>query len=192
MRNGSVVDLTLVGREGFYGLPVALGDETSADDAVVQLPYSMYRIRSADFQRALRGDEALMARVLLYAQTSLVALSQFSACNRLHSINERCARWLLMAHDRVAGNDLLLTHEYLATMLGVRRPGVTVAAAALEKAGLIVYHRGRIVVRDRPGLEGAACECYAIVNDACRRILGYDVRKTTGDGEPRSIRPQAD
>ncbi len=192
MRDGSGVEVSLVGRDGFYGLHVALGDERGADDAMVQLADSVFRIRSADFRKALRGDEQLTARVLRYAQFTLVGFAQFSACNRLHPINERGARWLLMAHDRVQGDELALTHEYLATMLGVRRPAVSVTAAALDEAGLIAYNRGRIVVRNRPGLEAAACECYAAVNAACRRILGYDARKREGTGGIPLLRPEAD
>lgn len=192
MRDGSGVEVSLVGRDGFYGLHVALGDERSADDAMVQLPDSGFRIRSADFREALRRDEQLTARVLRYAQCTLVAFAQLSACNRLHPVNERCARWLLMAHDRVDGDELALTHEYLATMLGVRRPAVSVAAAALDEAGLIAYHRGRIVVHNRRGLEAAACECYATVNGACRRILGYDARKREAARTTPLLRLEAD
>jgi CRP-like cAMP-binding protein len=178
MRDGSDLEVALVGREGFHGIQVVLGGNVSATEAMVQIPNSLYRIRSADFARCLREDEALLERALRYVQAVMDTVGQFAACNRLHPINERCARWLLMAHDRVPGDEIFLTHEFLATMLGVRRPGVSIAAAALESAGLIEYHRGRIVVKNRSGLELAACECYTFANDALDRLLGYNVRKS--------------
>jgi CRP-like cAMP-binding protein len=177
MRDGSDLEVALVGREGFFGIPLVLGGNISATEVMVQIPNEMYRIRSVDFERCLRDDQALRERCLSYVQATMDTVGQFAACNRLHSINERCARWLLMAYDRVSGHEIFLTHEFLATMLGVRRPGVSIAAAALESAGLIEYHRGRIVVTNRAGLEHASCECYAFANDTLDRLLGYDVRK---------------
>jgi len=180
MRDGSDIEIVVVGREGFYGAQVVLGSNVSANEAMVQIPNALYRMRSADFRKCLDDDGTIRERALCYVGATLDAIGQFSACNRLHAINERCARWLLMAHDRVPGNEISLTHEYLATMLGVRRPGVSVAAAALESAGLIDYHRGRIFIKDRSGLEGASCECYTVANDAIQRLLGYDIRKRFG------------
>ena len=177
MRDGSDVEIVGVGREGFYGMQVVLGSYVSANEAMVQIPNSMYRMRATDFRKCIDVDETLRLRALCYVQATLDAMGQFSGCNRLHPINERCARWLLMAHDRIPTDELFLTHEFLATMLGVRRPGVSVAAAALESAGFIEYRRGRIVIRDRRGLEAASCECYGVANDAIVRMLGYDIRK---------------
>ena len=182
MRDGSDVEIVVVGREGFYGMQVVLGSYVSANEAMVQIPNSLYRIRAADFRKCLDDDETLRLRALFYVQATLDAMGQFSGCNRLHPINERCARWLLMAHDRIPNDELFLTHEFLATMLGVRRPGVSVAAAALESAGFIEYRRGRIVIRDRRGLEAASCECYGVANDALVRVLGYDIRKSSTNG----------
>lgn len=177
MRDGTNVEVTVFGREGFYGLPVALGDGTSSTEATVQIAGAAYGLPRAEFLASLAADSGLAERVLRYAQAVIEAVSQFSSCNRLHPINERCARWLLMAHDRVDGDDIFLTHEYLATMLGVRRPGVSLAVAALERAGLIELHRARIVVRDRTGLEGASCECYEVANYGLERLLGIKLRK---------------
>jgi CRP-like cAMP-binding protein len=177
MRDGSDVEIVVVGREGFYGMQVVLGSYVSANEAMVQIPNSMYFMRATDFRKCLDDDDALRKRALFYVQATIDAMGQFSGCNRLHPINERCARWLLMAHDRIPTDELFLTHEFLATMLGVRRPGVSVAAAALESAGLIEYRRGRIVIRNRRGLEAASCECYGVANDAIVRVLGYDIRK---------------
>ena len=133
-------------------------------------------MNASDFTAALADDGNLRERAACFVQSSYDGVAQFSACNRLHSIDQRTARWLLMAHDRVPGDDVLLTQEYLATMLGVRRRSV--AASAFERAGLIDYRRGRITMVDRAGLERLACECYAAANDATRRLLGYDIRKT--------------
>ncbi len=193
MRDGSSIEVSLIGRDGFHGLSAALGDSLSPHDAMVQIPGSMWAMPGAALIQATRNDPALAERVLLYAQVSLITVAQFSGCNRLHPINERAARWLLMAHDRVANDVLMLTHEFLAVMLGVRRPGVSLAAATLDRAGFIEYRRGRITVRDRAGLESASCECYAIVADQSDRLLGYDIRKSTkasehavhADGKPR-------
>jgi CRP-like cAMP-binding protein len=177
MRDGSDVEIALIGREGFYGTVLVLGASISTSEAMVQIPNALYRMRAADFCRCLAEDETFRNRALRYVAASIDAISQFSACNRLHPIDQRAARWLLMAHDRVPTDYILLTHEYLATMLGVRRPGVSVAAAELERLELISYHRGRILVTNRPGLEAASCECYNVANDALYRLLGYDVRK---------------
>ena len=179
MNDGIGVEVMLVGREGFYGLHVALGEATSPNDAMVQLPGSMLRMTSSDFADSVNEDRELGLRVLRYVQATLDSLSQLSACNRLHAIEERCARWLLMAHDRVLGDEMRLTQEYLAMMLGVRRPSVSIAASALEQAGFISYSRGRIVMRDRAGLEAAACECYVSVNASLTRSLGYSLVKAS-------------
>jgi len=177
MHNGSDIEIALIGREGFFGTQLVLGSDVSSHEAMVQIPGTFFRVRAAAFRTCLRDDKELEAFGLRYVSAALDAIGQFAACNRLHPIEERGARWLLMAHDRVPTDEIFLTHEYLAMMLGVRRPGVSVAAAALERSGLIAYHRGRIVVTDRPGLEKASCECYVVVNDLLRRQLGYDVRK---------------
>ena len=177
MQDGTDVEVMVIGREGFYGLQLALGSETSGDEVMVQIADAYWRMSSSNFVKCLSADPVLMRRALSYTQVMLETISQFSACNRLHPVNERCARWLLMAHDRVVGDTLFLTHEYLATMLGVRRPSVSLAAAALDEAGLIEYHRGRIFIRNRPGLEHAACECYANASDSLERLLNYNVRK---------------
>jgi CRP-like cAMP-binding protein len=178
MRDGSDVEISLTGREGFFGAALVLGGKISASEAMVQIPNALYRMRAVDFVRCLAEDETFRTRALRYVAASIDAISQFSACNRLHPIDQRAARWLLMAHDRVPTDSILLTHEYLATMLGVRRPGVSVAASELERQSLISYHRGRILVTNRAGLEAASCECYDVANDALYRLLGYDIRKS--------------
>src|SRR2546423_9150836 len=124
------------------------------------------RVTAAAFKLAIAESDALRALLLRYAQCYLSQVSQSSACNRAHSMEERCARWLLMTHDRVTTNEFPLTQEFLSLMLGVRRAGVTVAAGILQKAGLIEYTHGRIKVVDRRGLEDASCQCYRIIRDS--------------------------
>ncbi len=177
MQDGTDIEVLLVGREGFFGIPLVLGNDTGGNEAMVQIAGSAWRISSVDFVKRLRADPALNRQALSYTQVAFDTISQFSGCNRLHPINERCARWLLMAHDRIVGDTIFLTHDYLATMLGVGRPSVSIAAAALDEAGYIEYQRGRIRMKNRRGLESAACECYAVANDIMERLLGYNVRK---------------
>ena len=186
MKDGGTVEVMTIGREGMFGIQLALGDPTNAQEAMIQLPGPMLVMDAHEFVDVLENDRAVLARVLVYAQSTLNAIAKFAGCNRLHQIEQRCARWLLMAHDRSATDEIMLTHEYLATMLGVRRPGVSLAAAALEAAGLIDYRRGRIVIRDRTGLERASCECYDAVNASTERLLGYGIRKSA---EPLEEQP---
>jgi CRP-like cAMP-binding protein len=127
---------------------------------------------TADFFMAMCIEDKVFRRLLdRYLQAYMNFLGQLAACNRLHSVFERCARWLLLTHDRVAADDLPLTHEFLAMMLGTRRSGVTIAAATLQKAGLIRYAQGNIKILDRPGLEDASCECYGVAQKQFRGLL---------------------
>jgi CRP-like cAMP-binding protein len=176
--DGVTVEVGLIGRDGLSEVSVVLGDDQSPNDVMVQIPDGILRMDTRAFLEIVRDDPQLKDRLLRYAQVVYLSTAQSSLCNRLHPINERCARWLLMAHDRVDGDEVLLTQEYLATMLGVRRrPSVTLAASALEHGGFIAYKRGRITIRDRAGLENVACECYAYVNRQFERLLGYSPRK---------------
>ena len=177
MLDGSTVEVGFIGREGMTGLPLALGSERVAQRALIRVPDSGLALSAADFTECLEAEPALRLAAYRYAQVTIAALSQYAACNRLHAITERCARWLLMAHDRVPGDTIHLTHEFLSQMLGVRRSGVTVAALALQRAGLIEYTRGRIDIRDRAGLEAAACECYDAVELQWQRVMGFSTRK---------------
>jgi len=143
-------------------------------------------VTASAFQSAIAESAALRALFLRYAQSYMSQVSQSSACNRAHSIEERCARWLLMTHDRVATDEFPLTHEFLSLMLGVRRAGVTVAAGMLQKAGFIEYTHGRIKVVDRQGLEGASCTCYRIIRDNYDSLL----RPTGSALQPGSLPTQ--
>lgn len=168
---GSTVEVGTVGNEGMAGLAVYLDSGTTSHRTIVQVAGEMSRLPAETLIRA--ADRSAVVRKLLnrYTLAFLAQVSQTVACNRAHNIDERCARWLLMTHDRVDGDSFSLTHEFLAYMLGVRRAGVTVAAGILQKAGLITYKRGKIVIVDRDGLERAACDCYAIVNREFAELL---------------------
>jgi CRP-like cAMP-binding protein len=167
---GHSVEVGTVGNEGLVGLPLLFGVDREPAKAIIQVANGGVRVTAAAFRTAVVESAALRTLFLRYAQCYMSQVSQSSACNRAHSIEERCARWLLMTHDRVAADEFPLTHEFLSLMLGVRRAGVTVAAGMLQKAGLIEYKHGHIKIVDREGLEGAACACYAIIRESYDRL----------------------
>ena len=172
MDDGGSVEVGTVGDEGMVGLSAFFGVDATTSEIVCQIPGTALRLPAADLARA--ADERPAFRRLLnrYADAYLAQVSQAAACNRLHPLERRCARWLLMTHDRVHRADRFpLTQEYLAMMLGVRRAGVSVAAGHLQSAGLIRYHRGGVQVLDRAGLEAASCECYRVVRARLDQLL---------------------
>jgi CRP-like cAMP-binding protein len=162
MADGSGIEVASIGREGVVGVPTFLGCETMAGQAVTQIAGSALRMPVPAFREAAAECEVLSARLGRYTQALLTLVSQSSGCNRVHLVEPRCARWLLMVEDRV-GRSFPLTHLFLSQMLGVRRATVTEVLGRFQDAGLIEYRRGRITIVDRGGLEGAACECYGIV-----------------------------
>jgi CRP-like cAMP-binding protein len=162
MEDGSMVEGASVGIDGFVPLALALRATTSSARIIWQVPGAAQRI-PADAFNVLMSEGRFGATLTRFVQDVADQMSQVAGCNRRHSIEKRAARWLLMTHDRVEGDRFLLTHEFLATMLGAGRPKVTVAAQRLQEAGLIAYRRGVVTVRDREGLERAACECYRVV-----------------------------
>jgi CRP-like cAMP-binding protein len=162
MNDGSAIETATVGYEGMCGAQVALGPQQMFGRWFCQIPGRAYKMSVGRFLEAYAADEHLRTTVGRYLQAVIDVLSQSVACNRLHLVSERCARWLLMSADRVQSPDFPLTHEALATMLGVRRAGVSVAAAALQAAGFLSYKRGRFHMIDTKGLESAACECYRV------------------------------
>jgi CRP-like cAMP-binding protein len=167
-----VVEAGTIGNEGMVGLPLLLGTDREPVRAFMQVPDGAWRISADALCRALDETEGLRSLLLRYVQTFMSQVGQGSACNRAHAVQERCARWLLMTHDRVGQEEFPLTQEFLAAMLGVRRAGVTVAAGMLQKAGFIKYVRGCITVVDRAGLESASCACYGTIRDSYERLLG--------------------
>lgn len=172
MLDGSTTEIGLVGNEGMIGLPAILGGKSTTSRTIVQISGSALQI-SADIirQEFLRGEN-LQQILLLYTQALLTQVSQSAACNRQHNIEERLARWLLSVQDCVLQDELLLTQEFIANMLGTRRSGVTVAAGILQQAGMIRYSRGKITIINQSRLEETACECYRLVQDEFIRLLG--------------------
>ncbi len=171
--DGLEIETAAVGHEGMVGLPVALGAEADGHRGVVQVPGEALLLEAGALREALAGLPSLQPLLLRYAQFCFVQAGTAAACNDRHAINERCARWLLEAHDRVHADRFPLTQHYLAAMLGVQRPSVTVAAGMLQQAGLITYQRGHITILDRERLEEASCECYRRIVTEYQRLLGH-------------------
>ena len=169
---GGIVEVATIGNEGVVGLTAYLGNGHSSMEVFVQIPGEAVRMEARVFRQEIRAQTALRDAVGRYAQALLTQVGQSAACNRVHPIDERCARWLLMSHDRVSGDEISLTQEFLAEMLGVRRAGVTRAAGLLKRRKVIDYRRGRIRVLDRKELERAACECYAFIRSELDRLVG--------------------
>jgi CRP-like cAMP-binding protein len=183
MRDGGSIEVGTVGREGVSAIPLLLGATTSANESYCQVPGRAFVITSNDFRRFLSaGDAQLRSLLDRFLQAYVNMLGQLAACNGMHSIYERCARWLLLTHDRVNSDKIALTHEYLAMMLGARRSGVTIAAATLQQAGFIRYAHGHIVILDRRGLEDASCECYAVARAQFGSLL-ESMAGAQGNGE---------
>jgi CRP-like cAMP-binding protein len=165
------VEAATTGNEGFVGVSVALGVESTTIVALAQVAGMALRMPAAAFRQFMSDDSRFRSAVLAYAHTLMEQAAQSVACNRRHELSERCARWLLMTHDRVGEGAFVLTQDFLALMLGVRRASVTVAAGMLQRAGFIRYSRGHLEVLDREGLEAASCECYRIIADSYARSL---------------------
>lgn len=171
METGESAEIAVVGREGLVGIALATGGETMPNRAVVQSAGHGYRLRAPLLRQELGRGGVLPALFLRYVQALITQTGLTAACNRHHSVERQLCRWLLLSLDRLTGNELIMTHELIANMLGVRREGVTEAAGRLLRAGLIEYSRGHITVLDRPGLEARACECYQVVRKEFERLL---------------------
>ena len=172
MEDGAAVEGATIGNEGLVGLGVFLGDAAPNEEMVVQIPGEAVRMRAADFRRAVACSVQMQTQLQRYTLALLNQLGRTAGCNRLHTVEERCARWLMMSRDRVGRDTFPLTHESLAGTLGVRRASVTEAAGTFQRAGIIDYHRGCITIRDSAGLEAAACEDYQLSREAYDRL--YD------------------
>jgi CRP-like cAMP-binding protein len=160
MSDAKSVEVGLTGKEGFVGLPLIVGYSTSPTRGIVQIEAHAYKISAQNLKNALRICPRLVEALHRYSQELSIQAIQIAACNRVHEVDERLARWLLMSQDRVGETTFPLTQEFISHMLGTRRASVTVAAGILQKAGLINYSRGQVTIEDRAGLEAASCECY--------------------------------
>ena len=173
MENGSTAEMAIVGCDGVVGIAVFMGGDTTPNRAVVQSAGSAFRLSLNAFRKEFRRTGELHRLLLLYTQALLTQMSQTAVCNQLHSVEQRLCRCLLLSHDRLESDELIMTQELLANVLGVRREGVSVAAHRLQETGLIRYKRGHITILDRLGLERLACECYQVVKTECDRLLPY-------------------
>jgi CRP-like cAMP-binding protein len=174
LANGDAAEVGTIGNEGIVGFPVLMGDEQAPTSVYIQVPGSGLRIRAEIFRQELNRSGPMRAVILHYAHAFFNQVAQSAACAHFHKLEERCCRWLLMTHDRMASDEFLLTQEFLSMMLGVRRAGVSEAAGALQRAGLISYHHGHVTIRDRDALEARACECYAVSKAEFDRLLGEE------------------
>jgi CRP-like cAMP-binding protein len=171
MEDGASAEIAVVGMEGIVGISLFMGGETTPSRAVVQSAGQAFRMPAQALKDEFNRSLPAMHLLLRYTQALITQMAQTAVCNRHHSLDQQLCRWLLLSLDRLRGNELVMTQELIANMLGVRREGVTEAALKLQKLGLIRYARGHISVLDRPGLEQRACECYAVVKKEYGRLL---------------------
>jgi CRP-like cAMP-binding protein len=176
MEDGASAEIAIVGNEGILGISLFMGGNTTPSRAIVQCAGHAFRLRAALLRNEFERYGPAMHLLLRYTQALITQMAQTAVCNRHHSVDQQLCRWLLLSLDRLASNELSMTQELIANMLGVRREGVTEAAGKLQDAGLIRYHRGRITVLDRPRLEARSCECYQVVKTEFDRLLPYVAR----------------
>jgi CRP-like cAMP-binding protein len=176
MENGASAEIAIVGNEGVLGISLFMGGDTTPSRAVVQSAGYAFRLKAQLLKDEFARFGPMLRLLLRYTQALITQMSQTAVCNRHHSVDQQLCRWLLLSLDRLASNELVMTQELIANMLGVRREGVTEAAGELQKAGLIRYRRGRIRVLDRRGLEARSCECYQVVKTEFDRLLPYVTR----------------
>jgi CRP-like cAMP-binding protein len=170
-QDGQTIEVGTIGNEGMLGTPLALGATTSPVEALIQVSGELLRMTKKDFSLEFKRSSSLRDVAHRFAQALMSQISQSVVCNRIHPVEERICRWLLMTHDRVGLDDMGLTQQFVSQMLGVRRPSVTVVAGELQRAGLIKYSRGKMTILNRKGLEAGACECYQIVRRESERLL---------------------
>ena len=183
-KDGGGVEVGVVGNEGMFGLNVILGSVTTPHEALVQLPGDGFRISADLIKTEFKKGGILQDLLLRYTQALIIQIAQTAACNGSHPLDGRLARWLLMSHDRAMVDELELTHEFIAIMLGIRRAGVTVAAGRLQDEGVIKYKRGHIWIIDRQGLEKISCECYHLVKKEFDRLLGANGHSVPNGSPP--------
>ena len=174
MKNGDASEVGTIGNEGIVGVPVVLGDKRAPTSVYVQVPGVGLRMNAGEFLQVMEQSLALRTLLFHYVHAFFNQVAQSAACAHHHLLEQRCSRWLLITRDRMQSNEFLLTQEFLAMMLGVRRSGVSVAAKALQRAGLIHYKHGNITILDEPGLKRRSCECYDVTKREFDRLLGSE------------------
>ncbi|MCS3904348.1 CRP-like cAMP-binding protein [Methylohalomonas lacus] len=179
MEDGSSAEISVVGNEGVVGVALFMGGESTTSRAIVQSAGGAFRLPGQWIKDEFNRHGEMMNLLLRYTQSLITQMAQTAVCNRHHSIDQQLCRWLLLSLDRLPGNQLTMTQELIANMLGVRREGVTQAAGKLQRLGIINYNRGHITVLDRPYLEKLCCECYAVVKKEAERLLPYLHRVNT-------------
>lgn len=172
MEDGATAEIGIAGNNGLVGIALFMGGETTSSRAVVQSAGEAVRMRAGDLKNEFALGGVFQNILLRYTQSFMTQVSQTAVCNRLHSVEQQLCRWLLINHDQLESNKLVMTHDLIANMLGVRREGVSIAAGHLQQKGLIKYVRGTITMLDRERLEAAVCECYKVVMDEYDRLLG--------------------
>lgn len=177
MENGGTAEIGIIGNDGVLGISLFLGGDSTSNRAIIQSAGKMCRMRRDDLRKEFARGGRFQDLLLRYTQALMTQISQTAVCNRLHTVNQQLCRWLLLSHDRLDSNKLVMTHDLISNMLGVRREGVTLAAKKLGAKKLIKNARGTIEVLDRKGLEDAACECYEIVNTEYNRLLGRGISR---------------
>ena len=173
LENGSTAEISVIGNEGVVGVEIFMGGNSATTTAVVQSSGMSYRISSNDLLKCFKKTHTFKIAFLKFTQALITQMTQTAACNRHHSLEQQLCRWLLLSNDRLFDNELIMTHELISNMLGVRRVGVTESASRLQKLGLIKYKRGHITILDRIGLESKSCECYKVVKDEYDRLSSF-------------------
>lgn len=178
LEDGNSAEIAIVGKEGAVGVSLFMGGETTPSRAVVQSPGCAYRLAGARLKQEFDRHGQMLSLLLRYTQSLITQMAQTAVCNRYHALDQQLCRWLLLSLDRLESNELKMTQELIASMLGVRREGVTEAAGRLQQQGVIRYSRGKITVLDRLKLEKLSCECYAVVKKESDRLLGRDLGRS--------------
>ena len=180
MENGATAEIGVVGNDGILGIALFMGGDTTNSRAVVQSAGEAFKIKAQDLKTEFGRGGEMQKMLLRYTQALMTQISQTAVCNRLHSLEQQLCRWILLSHDRLNSDKLVMTHDLISNMLGVRREGVTLAAQKIAEKGLIINTRGTIILIDRQGLENAVCECYKVVNDEYNRLLSRGIGRTFG------------
>ncbi len=179
MENGSTAEIGVVGNDGILGIALFMGGDTTPNRAVIQSAGEAFKMIAKDLMNEFSLGGKLHNLLLRYTQALITQISQTAVCNRLHTVEQQLCRWLLLSHDRLDSDKLVMTHDLISNMIGVRREGITLAAQKLSARKLIKNVRGTITIIDRPGLERAVCECYKVVNDEYNRLLGPSIARSS-------------